>query len=473
MAPILGVFAGFSLSLGAGWAVVRLSWPRDLNTLNARCLRALLVAPVGFGVTSLPILGWRICGGDLGGAYRAFDAILCLALLVLGYFHCRGRAPLVPPAKASRDEVFLMAVAGISIGALALIGILASVDHPFGQWDAWAIWNQRARFLLVPGAAWRSAFSPELSWSHPEYPLLLPSSVARLWSWEGSETQLIPALISLVMMLCGAGIVAFGAAMLSGLWPAAIAVVLLAATPEWAKMGASQYADVPLACYVVAALVLLRLSRSSGASRLAILAGLIAGFAAWTKSEGQLALLVIVASEIVGLMVSSGRRVAAASAARMLLGAALPFVALAIFRLAISPPIEILSSRGSDLVSRFSSIERFEAIGKSFWVNRPGADFNLLLVMTASAVLLSIGARELLASTALRTVVLLLAGYFVVLVITPYNLDQQLATATDRLLIQVWPSLLFAIFSSCTLKRDGSERSSSDDTIRERLASGA
>src|SRR5215467_9350146 len=48
---------------------------------------------------------------------------------------------------------------------------------------------------------------------------------------------------------------------------------------------ATQYADIPLACYFAGATMLLLLDRP-------LIAGLLAGFAAWTKDEGILFFIV-------------------------------------------------------------------------------------------------------------------------------------------------------------------------------------
>jgi hypothetical protein len=48
---------------------------------------------------------------------------------------------------------------------------------------------------------------------------------------------------------------------------------------------------------------------------------------------------------------------------------------------------------------------------------------------------------------------LVVAGYYVVYLATPIPLDYQLATSLDRLIIQLWPSLLLILgLMSSTLK---------------------
>src|SRR4051812_12764848 len=45
---------------------------------------------------------------------------------------------------------------------------------PNGNWDAWSMWNTRAKFLASP-TGWRKAVSPALETIHPDYPLMLPA----------------------------------------------------------------------------------------------------------------------------------------------------------------------------------------------------------------------------------------------------------------------------------------------------------
>src|SRR5207237_7498520 len=58
--------------------------------------------------------------------------------------------------------------------------------NPQGNWDAWSIWNLRARFLAAEGNLPHRAWSPALSWTHPEYPLLVSAFVARCLTYAGS-----------------------------------------------------------------------------------------------------------------------------------------------------------------------------------------------------------------------------------------------------------------------------------------------
>jgi len=82
---------------------------------------------------------------------------------------------------------------------------------PDGEWDAFSIWNVRARFLAGGPATWRYAVASEssaklLGASHPGYPLMLSASVARLWMLAGDTSSSAPSALSLLFTLASLGL---------------------------------------------------------------------------------------------------------------------------------------------------------------------------------------------------------------------------------------------------------------------------
>jgi hypothetical protein len=55
--------------------------------------------------------------------------------------------------------------------------------------------------------------------------------------------------------------------------------------------------------------------------------------------------------------------------------------------------------------------------------------------------------RRISGMAAALVVALMLAGYFGVFLITPFDLKWHLDTALSRLLIQVWPAAIFAVIA--------------------------
>ena len=124
--------------------------------------------------------------------------------------------------------------------------MLLSLRSPLGFWDAWAIWNLRARFIVRAGSDWRDAFSLS-GWSHPDYPLLLPLSVARLWQYLGRESSVAPTAIAILFTFSTVALAWAALAILSKPSQATLAALLLLGTSALVMHGASQMADVPRA----------------------------------------------------------------------------------------------------------------------------------------------------------------------------------------------------------------------------------
>src|SRR5678816_2584801 len=90
--------------------------------------------------------------------------------------------------------------------------------------------------------------------------------------------------------------------------------LILLATTGFLTDGPWQYADVPLAFYYLAAFATLLLADAESRGRIVAMAGLAAGFAAWTKDEGLLFALVL-SLAVVGWRWTALRAFAAGAAA--------------------------------------------------------------------------------------------------------------------------------------------------------------
>ena len=135
--------------------------------------------------------------------------------------------------------------------------IRASCLGAYGGWDARFFWNVKASFYFREPALWKNMFSPLLSWTHPDYPLMLPGSIAWGWNWQGKETLLWPAVVSLVFMLSLAFLIVWYLAAFTRAWSAWLGAAFFFIITLYAYWAVSQYADVPLAFFMTAAGVLL------------------------------------------------------------------------------------------------------------------------------------------------------------------------------------------------------------------------
>jgi hypothetical protein len=288
MSAILGLLfvtitlvIGYSLALGLLPGAGRPgSWDK---------LLALGLAPgLGAGVVSVASL-FLMTASRLSGESSVASLLALGAVSILLALHATRRRRHADqaadiPEPLSPAEIPHARVLGL-IGGLALLALIVwTVYRPYGGWDAWTFWNQRALFILNLGDGWRAAFDPAGA-VVVDYPLLLPLTVLSGWLLAGGETVAVPIALAWVFT-CGTVVLVVAATARLHSRIAYVVGAVTAGAPFFIRHGAHQYADVPLAYYLVATLALIALAIRSGSGSVWIAAGLSAGFAAWTKNEG-------------------------------------------------------------------------------------------------------------------------------------------------------------------------------------------
>src|SRR5260370_39679524 len=118
------------------------------------------------------------------------------------------------------------------------------MNKPHGDWDAWSIWNMRARFFVRGGQFCKDTFTSQLAWSHPDYPLLLPGIVAMLWTLAHTESTAAPIGVAFLFALGTAGILTSTLGILRGKAQAFIGGILLIWTVAVVVNAGNQYADI-------------------------------------------------------------------------------------------------------------------------------------------------------------------------------------------------------------------------------------
>src|SRR5215472_7577163 len=184
--------------LASGYLIVALGWPREPKLPDQQLLRASLSIGLGIGVFSVIYFLVHACRLS---HVLAIDLVV-LALLVAAFLTLRRSASTPAASEILASESIALprwlhrVLSGSFLFALIVAfysAVVRSIAHPDGEgWDAFAIWNLHARYLFRGGEHWRDGFSPLIPWSHPDYPLLLPSAVAHFWSLLGHETTAVP-----------------------------------------------------------------------------------------------------------------------------------------------------------------------------------------------------------------------------------------------------------------------------------------
>jgi len=410
-------------------------------------LRLILGAAIGAGLCSACCFLGLLSGVD----GLIFEWLLLLAsAAAAGVRWERTKCPFcgVPP-EAGRDRVLTIALA-VSLGLLLALDAMAFLEStrqaPYGQWDAWAIWNLRARFLYRSNARfWLDGFTPLLNWSHPDYPLLLPAFIARTWSLLGRESQSVPIALGFFFSFGPAGLMATSLSVLRGTRHGLLAGLSIAATPALYVQGASQYADVPVAFFVLATLACMTLADRFDGDGFAVLAGAAAALAGWTKNEGIEWFCAFLAARMI---VGRSRHLTA-----FLAGAAPVLAVILLFKAEVAPPGDIFGAAGrSGMIGRLLDTGRYVLISRKImehiWY------FGPLLVSPFAILagfLFAAGVQpEDRDRIALRTATLALfftsAAYCLVYVLHPQDLPWLLMTTLHRLMVQLWPGIVFAVF---------------------------
>src|SRR5207237_5909321 len=102
-------------------------------------------------------------------AAKVGDLFLLVLMLLVVFWQLRKRerkSLLVIPARGNPYlpswPLMVLFVGSVVVCVMALVHQALAAPH--GAWDAWAIWNLRARFLFLGGVHWRDAFSKAIDW---------------------------------------------------------------------------------------------------------------------------------------------------------------------------------------------------------------------------------------------------------------------------------------------------------------------
>ncbi|RPI94597.1 MAG: hypothetical protein EHM40_06095 [Chloroflexi bacterium] len=443
---ILQSFAIFALAIAAGIGLIHLLW--ESNDPWALVLKIFLGIGAGLGITSCLYFVRLLLFPGQGGyllIQAGFLGAVIIALLLKNRFSFGG-------------AVFRFSISPIQIvlGLVSIAVLLTAVYYsitfarvtPHGDYDAQAIWNLRARSIYRSGDSWQNAFSPLINRNfHMDYPLLIPLSVVGGWNTLGDEVLRVPAVLSMLFLFGMAGIVFSAIACLRSSSQAALALIILLATPGLLLFSTFQTADIPLTYFLIASTSLLLLASHQNDRRLLFVSGLMAGLAAWTKNEGLPFLLIIT----VGTLLLFGFRRAPAHLPFLLAGTALPLLTIALFKIIVPANNDLFSNNGlSDIISKLIDPARYIPLSTHLLtelIHLGDWPVSIILILFVYGWIMG---RRSSASPAERFAWSIPLSQFVIYMliymITPYDLEWHMNYSMSRLLIHIFPLALFSFF---------------------------
>lgn len=419
-------------------------------------------AVLATGLTSYLWFLWFQLVGVPGWTYRAVEIA---ALLATARYLRRWKTDAVVDRRAGRPTAADPQIGGVSVrrwtiavllllGATWLISVVCyAAVHPHGSWDAAAMWSLKARYLAAGTERWHELIrNSAMCMIHGDYPLLVPVTIARLWGLSGATDPAIGALVSVWFAAATLALCSGFVGWLRGGNQALLAAATLLGTSFFIDQSSVQYADIPLAACMVACATALARYEESGrtATRWLVVAGAAAALAAWAKNEGLLFVAAIVAVRTLAVLREGNVRGALRREMPLLAGLLPGLLVIASFKLGVPSENDLVAGQGlSATLARAASPSRYFTIVIALIVHAERMLKPLLFVLPVYYYLMgpSDGAEGRRATRWLLVIYgVMFVGYFAVYVTTPQPLAWHLQTSLRRLLLQLWPGFLVAMF---------------------------
>jgi hypothetical protein len=333
------------------------------------------------------------------------------------------------------------------IGAI-LIFLFELFQNPYGRWDAWAMWNLKAKWL-VKGNDWINVFSNEIS--HPDYPILVPLAISRIWTHKGFFSLFDPVMVAFIFFT-SIILVEYGAiSILKTSYQGKLAVILLTATPFFVIDSAGLCADIPLAFYFITFCILYTLAQEFRSRKLLVISGISLGLSTWTKNEGLLFSLGALSIHFVFSLYRLGFYIWLRDFYRICIGFVPLFFAMMLLKYLYAPPNDLLSSFNLQIIlENITDINRYVVIFNNFtrelvyigdWI------IQVPIVLIFFAITMGHNKKQNFISLSLLSIlIIMVAGYFMIYLLTPRNLQWHMGTSMNRLIIQLWPTFIFVYF---------------------------
>lgn len=328
---------------------------------------------------------------------------------------------------------------------LAIIFLIAK-HQPYGWWDAWALWNTKAKFLVSGGENWQRMFSSSIEWMHPDYPLLVPSIVASGWSFFQTNSCWIPIAVTVIfswsLYLLLKENINF---LFQNNKMSAFIGFFLIAIPAFLRWGRSQYADLPLAAFLLLSITLF--FRYKKVSTF-LLSGLSLGLVAFTKNEGVFYAAIFILSAALALFYTRGRNLKKEMLVAWFSGLAPGIIFLAIVKK--MSPINNLFLLNFDNIAPHSWHRILDIISgflNEFSRWKEWAIFWPIALAFLIIGLLNINEKDYWNVFLLIFLMVSFIFYFSVYIFVPlkYDISWYIDTSLNRLLIQITPIFVFYI----------------------------
>jgi hypothetical protein len=398
---------------------------------------------VGAGTLGLLLFWASLIGFAPSRSALAIIGVLTLAsLLVMKKKHQLARVNFLASGWEKGDGWVVVPLV-VTAATLAMIAA-AALSTPLVEWDAFAIWGFKAKVLTHEALRPTPAYFHDLtlSYSHLDYPLMVPFLTAGAYAAMGTMDDQTGKLVSVFLDVLLVPMVYLGLRWKLRRLPAACLSTILAMLPVMFRYAGVGCADLPLAMFYAGSIFYVArwIDRQQWPDL--ILAILFSAFVAFTKNEGTV-LALMNGAVLLGFGLWGGRR-AWVGAAAFFAGLLAVDAAWLIWSRSLPRTHE---DYGSKLLSSLvvTHLPKLKEIIPAMLVQTTEFKvWGLLWIM--AGVLALLGWRALARPYMLALWILLglhLMSYALAYSVTSWDLTMLMPITMDRLLLHTVPAVIF------------------------------
>jgi len=435
----------YLISFCLGYLILRILIEK--NTNFSILLQFFISIGLGLGLSGFLVFLSLVALNQLQVHFVLFIHILIILSLSL-YFIIK-KIPIIRFDK--KDTKYIFCIIPIIIAILPFI-IIEAQFNPFGGWDAWSIWNLKAKFILLGKENWSNIFKPSILCSNPHYPILLPCINAWVWSTLNKPIPQGPMITGLFFTFSLFGILFESLRKwTSTLWAAA-GTLFLISSPFFIKLAINQYCDIIIGFYLLCSFIfILYATSSSNNHNFYILCGICLGLLSFSKNEGLVLAALIGFWALIGI-VSNKKTNKIKSFICLTVSSIVALIPFTIFQLLYSSK-DITFINGLTSTIKPVTLNRLKIILFRFYLEFKQDSWNGLLILIFIGVLIilfktiikknkSIFQSSIIPSTVLCYLIIIIAYYFTNTLLEPI---WWMNNSLNRILFTLIPSVVLWI----------------------------
>jgi len=281
---IILTYLPFTLSILIGYFLISITFRKA--PLPHPFIHIFLACGLGLGTSAqITFLSYFLFDRLHSNFVISLNVVTLIVIFITHLFQCKkNHSPFVNYKNTNYKDFLLF----LTIVIFAIPFWIHAHFYADGGWDAWSVWNLKARIMFLGDTGWRHIFEPILWRSSPHYPLLLP--LTNVWGWTilGEPTYKIPVFTSFFYTFLTVNLLCFGLKKYTQTNFSVLPVIVLLTLPFYVKLGLNQYSENILGFYLLASLFCLITAKSDQSTPFSFLSGIFIGFMSFTKGEAPI-----------------------------------------------------------------------------------------------------------------------------------------------------------------------------------------